>query len=148
MSKIYLTYWKYMNYAGIEYTGPPHQNDSYNDNQNLSIIAFCLLDIRSSSVVCQFKCSSPFKSGGFWLAANVFIIPHVPPSHHHYSCGVDFPILIKLEQLLKRFECSFISLNLLYMWCDLAVKNQYSTMRLSQWFLDNMTLVFIVSQSS
>ncbi len=50
------------------------------------------------------------------MAVNVFIIHQlefflndiVPLCLYHYSCGVDFGILIELEQLLKLYSYSFV----------------------------------------
>ncbi len=58
--------------------------------------------------------SRPLKSCGFWLAANVLLFISwekknvqsdynqiVPLRHYHYSCGVEFTILVELEPLLR-----------------------------------------------
>lgn len=53
------------------------------------------------------------KSDCFYRSLAEFFFPEnylkniVTLRSYHYSCGMDFPILLKLERLLKLYRCSY-----------------------------------------
>lgn len=90
-----------------------NENHNYLDNYNYIHPHQCMITAvgmynKQSHVICLFKCLSSVK---LWIPIGCLLlfVDFIPLCHYHYSCGVMFPIVIELEQLINLYSYCYSS---------------------------------------